>query len=739
MGKGGICGNKDKKEEETGVRMGFRQRHIRNSIDVTPTECAGDRMSVERFSHVLHPTGITTDNPTPSPPLSYYHVQLKERRRCTDVLFCLIFAAFWAGMVAIGYIALAGGDPNLLYYGFDSGGYLCGVKNELWGDEGASVTTVPDFTSKQNVMYMDVTEYATMTIITPKSVCVETCPTTTIIDELSSSSFVCNYAVWEGYSSATVDEWSTSYYDELSTLDAWSSLALSGPCYPVFIAYSPLMNRCAPTITTEQVTALTSGLAATGSNSSSSDITTALSAMSQDTDVIQEYLEDLIKAWQIVAICGVGGGLVFSIAWMVFLRYFAGVMAWVTVISVNLILIAVTAYCGMKAGLIELSGIAEAVDENGASVDLTNSEENVAVFEYATYFMCAMAGLALLFTLLMIRRLMIAIAVLKVASQSIAAMPMILFQPFIPLFMNVAFMVWAVLVAVYLYASGTIEKNTDTGTISITWDETLQYMSLYHLFGIFWTTQFIAGFGVMITAGAIAAYYWQRDDMPRNPIRKSMYRATRYHLGSIAFGSFIVAVVQFVRAIMEYVDKKTKKAQAANPIVKFFMCCIKYCLWYLEKVLKYINRNAYILVAVKGYSYCYSALQAIKLIILNMLRIAAVNTVGDFLTWLGKIVITGVCGLMAFMMCDMDAYSDPTKETYISSPLMPVLVTAFIGYIEADVFLSVYEMAVDTILLSFCEDCGQSGGPHYAPPLLMSALGKSSKKKVKPEKGDDSD
>jgi hypothetical protein len=43
------------------------------------------------------------------------------------------------------------------------------------------------------------------------------------------------------------------------------------------------------------------------------------------------------------------------------------------------------------------------------------------------------------------------------------------------------------------------------------------------------------------------------------------------------------------------------------PVVKFFMCCIKYCMWYLEKVLKFINRNAYILVAVKGYSYCYSA------------------------------------------------------------------------------------------------------------------------------------
>ena len=42
---------------------------------------------------------------------------------------------------------------------------------------------------------------------------------------------------------------------------------------------------------------------------------------------------------------------------------------------------------------------------------------------------------------------MIAIACLKVASQAIAAMPMILFSPIIPLIMNVVFMAWAVLVA----------------------------------------------------------------------------------------------------------------------------------------------------------------------------------------------------------------------------------------------------------------------------------------------------
>lgn len=40
------------------------------------------------------------------------------------------------------------------------------------------------------------------------------------------------------------------------------------------------------------------------------------------------------------------------------------------------------------------------------------------------------------------------------------------------------------------------------------------------------------------------------------------------------------------------------------------------------------------------------------------------------------------------------------------------------------IFFSVYEMAIDTILLSFCEDCESNNGhPKFAPPLLMDAIG----------------
>jgi choline transporter-like protein 2/4/5 len=71
-------------------------------------------------------------------------------------------------------------------------------------------------------------------------------------------------------------------------------------------------------------------------------------------------------------------------------------------------------------------------------------------------------------------------------------------------------------------------------------------------------------------------------------------------LGSIALGSLIVAVIQFIRFLLEYIDQRTKAIQAGNPVYKYIMCCMKCCVWYFEMIMKFINRNAYILVAVKG-------------------------------------------------------------------------------------------------------------------------------------------
>ncbi len=82
------------------------------------------------------------------------------------------------------------------------------------------------------------------------------------------------------------------------------------------------------------------------------------------------------------------------------------------------------------------------------------------------------------------------------------------------------------------------------------------------------------------------------------PILSSIWRLIRYHLGSVALGSFIIAVIKFLRAIMYYVEKRLKSQSGGggpvNSVALGFLKCCKCCLWCFEKILQYLNKNAYI-------------------------------------------------------------------------------------------------------------------------------------------------
>jgi hypothetical protein len=69
------------------------------------------------------------------------------------------------------------------------------------------------------------------------------------------------------------------------------------------------------------------------------------------------------------------------------------------------------------------------------------------------------------------------------------------------------------------------------------------------------------------------------------------------------------------RALLEYLDRKTREIQEQNKCAQWAMCCVKCCMWCLEQIVKFINRNAYIIIAIKGQGYCCAAIHAVKLII----------------------------------------------------------------------------------------------------------------------------
>merc|ERR1719183_1169838 len=121
----------------------------------------------------------------------------------------------------------------------------------------------------------------------------------------------------------------------------------------------------------------------------------------------------------------------------------------------------------------------------------------------------------------------------------------------------------------------------------------------------------------IIAAAAAIWYFDPIDDGSKDvSVCEAMTWGIWYHCGTIAFGSFLIAVVQLIRAIFEYMAKEAEKA-GENPAKKAIECVIRCVLWCLEQCVQFITENAYIQCAVSNKWFCPAALNAFYLIVRN--------------------------------------------------------------------------------------------------------------------------
>ncbi|RWS05411.1 integrin alpha-ps-like protein, partial [Dinothrombium tinctorium] len=110
----------------------------------------------------------------------------------------------------------------------------------------------------------------------------------------------------------------------------------------------------------------------------------------------------------------------------------------------------------------------------------------------------------------------------------------------------------------------------------------------------------------------------------------------RYHLGSIALGSLLVASVKMIRYLFKKID--TLLSRYRNSCDAFGKCC-RCCLWITEKFLTFINKNAYIEIGETSAKYKSDELKAFQQISSNALRVLAINGIGDLLLFLAKLCV----------------------------------------------------------------------------------------------------
>jgi len=593
-----------------------------------------------------------------------------ESRSCTDCLCLLIFAAFIAGMVAITIYGLNKGNPELVGRGYDSDGKICGH------DEGYE-----DFP----LLYWPVPIGGNVL----NTVCIASCPKdplpTTLACKTNSKFSTC-----------------TGVNDE-TAIDALIQSGLTSGQFFIYDTTSIAGRICMPA----------AGLA----------FATQISDDILDSDLLGQWISDIRTTWPIILAC-IGIAAVIGVIYMFFLRFCAGVLTWVAILA----FMAASVVLGWRYWQ-------KSVDTQ-KEIDATQSDnvdnlKDTKLTERIIAICCfVIAGITFLTVCCLFKRIQLAIGIIKAAADYVKSTLTVLLVPPVFLIALLAFYVYWTITTVFLVSSGTPEQMSKLPVGTFEFNGDLQKLLIYHLFALLWCNAFINAACQFVIASSVCIWYFAQGTGQWNTgsIRKSLYRLFRYHLGSIAFGSLLLAIVQMIRWILVYFQKKAEDwAGKEGRLMRFVLCCLQCYVGCFERFIKFLNKNAYIQIALTGKSFCFAAKDGFMLVARNPLRFSVLNGIGSIFIWFGKCFIAAISTLVGFLIITKAS----KYEDHIYSPFIPTALMFIFSFTVGSLFLNIYGMAADTILACFVLDeeiqKKRNAPPLHCPASLRSFMNKHKK------------
>ncbi|XP_063373103.1 choline transporter-like 2 isoform X3 [Cydia amplana] len=670
-------------------------------------------------------------------------------RSCTDVVWLIVFILFLGVWGYVGYYGIKHGNVEQLLAPMDMKGRRCGLDSTLQ--------------DKKYLVFFDISECLSPTTAisgckTPQ-VCVNECPKETIVFNTGN------------YTAASFNNWRSKMIcvDGINTATMTHDEAVrymkDTKCASYVLKSQSVLGRCFINVTEaiEKIEAFV--------NYTEDDIVNNVSNLLRYKQLSSQIAQDLVQSrWYMLgALVAV---VVLCFLYILILRWVVTPVVWVSIVGL-LALLAFSCYLCYD----------QYVFYRGKSAGLYTTSYSLQGF-FQTMFSKHQTWLALLIILAIIliivlliviflrSRITIAIALIREGSKAVIDIKSTVFFPIFPWIIQCGVLAYFATVLVYLLSIGEPEfkvvglnetcdcggfyKDQDTCNPSVFLDKCKQagttracedaichfsglvsphevnYMHFVNLLGCCWAMFFISGCADMILAGAFSKWYWTFDkrNVPFWTLTAAIYRTVCFHLGTVAFGALIIAIVRVIRIMLEYIDHKLKKFD--NPFTRCILCCCKCFFWCLESFLKFINKNAYIMCAVHGKNFCASARDAFSLLMRNIIRVVVLDKVTDFIFFLSKLLLSIGVGFAVYYLMEWGLVYEVTQGQRLHSNYVPAILLGVATYLISTIFFNVYAMAVDTLFLCFLEDCERNDGSSEKKYLmskdLMRILGKKNKK-----------
>ena len=578
-----------------------------------------------------------------------------SRRNCTDVLFLLLYVASWVGLIAVLIIAAQRGGDPQKIY------HGVDYNGNTCG-RSPSTAALP---------------YAAWVAMPQTPAGVDACPDC--------------YAIMTCVPSCAATTTDASIQDHYTS--------------------ERLMHYCIPTL------------------DAVNNVTTFPYASEFDsaTNLASRAFVDLYTVWPVILISAFVA-LTFAFLYTALSKHYAG-----TLVLATLTLLTTGGFLASYALL-----------RMAATADTTTASDRAKAMRGVGIAVAVVTAIFLLIILALRKRIYIAVEVVKEASRAVLDMWELILFPLLPFFLGCAYFVLFIATTLYIASVWTstttplppyilAHNPLPSSTYQAhAWDQSLKNAFAYVFLHLLWTIQFLIYTTFMVIAGAVAHWYFTPRDarhekvrgggegqLSHFPVLCSLYRTLRFHLGTVALAALIIAVIQFIRAVLTYIEEQTTpKHGPPNQLQRAVFCLIQCCLRCVQCCMDKVNKNALVWCAIYGDSFGESACSSFALVWANLARVAALSVVSAFLMLMGKLLVafitTGIAAIAMYKVYD----------TQLNSLVVPVVVIFLLSYLTAALFMSLLETTASTVFLCFLVDekYNKASGQMLASEGLQSVI-----------------
>eukprot|EP01017_Pseudomicrothorax_dubius_P020452 TRINITY_DN22316_c0_g1_i2.p1 TRINITY_DN22316_c0_g1~~TRINITY_DN22316_c0_g1_i2.p1 ORF type:complete len:282 (+),score=31.43 TRINITY_DN22316_c0_g1_i2:64-909(+) len=203
---------------------------------------------------------------------------------------------------------------------------------------------------------------------------------------------------------------------------------------------------------------------------------------------------------------------------------------------------------------------------------------------------------------------------LGVSAGFVVKTPSIVVFPLFILAILLVQMIFFIVVGLFLYSSGEVDREnlTNTPFAKTKLTGTTRFFLGFNIFFCFWNLVFNIGFTEFVISSAACLWYYKENGEEGSAWEmetlKSLYRGYRFHPGSVALGSLILSFVWILRWIVNVIEWILNKANSSrNRILVHLSDCLFYLLNSTFRFIKSLVSGAYSQCAIQGTCLLYTS------------------------------------------------------------------------------------------------------------------------------------